>query len=146
MKTLDEVIKAIGCCDDGEYDSDCENCSYAGIRFCCRERKEDALHYLKEYREGKKLYDDIQDYHRKIKEKIETPWHDNPPLTWEELKEMVGKPIWIDSESCPGCWEIIERYRDDSFWKECIETNDSILRFKDQFGDTWNAYRKEKHE
>lgn len=50
MKVLDEVIKAFECCDHGEPDGSCEDCPYNGIGFCCLERKNDALHYLKEYR------------------------------------------------------------------------------------------------
>lgn len=51
MKTLDEVIKANECCNHGEPDSRCEDCSYNGIGFCCLERENDTLHYLKTYRQ-----------------------------------------------------------------------------------------------
>lgn len=50
MRTLDEVIKALECCDNGEPDSNCEECSYNGLGLCCLERKNDAFYYLKKYR------------------------------------------------------------------------------------------------
>ena len=50
MKPLDEVIKALECCDHGELNSRCEDCPYSGIGACISERETDALHCLKEYK------------------------------------------------------------------------------------------------
>ena len=56
-KTLDEVIKALECCDTGENDSRCGSCPYIGVWGCCHERKIDALTYLKMYRSDQIQYD-----------------------------------------------------------------------------------------
>ena len=123
MKTLNEVIKAFECCENGEPYSNCEECSYIGIGSCCLERENDALHYLKEYRDkAHKLDIDIAEHRRtfkqlgveiarykKAKAEMEdisadyvalNQWwaeqQENPPLTLQELKAMRGKPVWIE--------------------------------------------------
>lgn len=88
MKTLDEVIKANECCNHGEPDSRCEYCPYNGIGACCLERESNALHYLKEYRT-------LQYGYIKAIANLE----DNPPLTWDELKTMEGKPVWVETNT-----------------------------------------------
>ena len=74
---------------------------------------------------------------------------DNLPLSWEELKSMQGKPIWVEYEGYIPGWEIIKHIgiykwtinsNDDEV---IIETNSSILHEEEQ-GKTWQAYKKEK--
>ena len=53
MKSLDEVIKALEVCIDPNADS-CKGCPYAdenGEPLCNDGNKEEALHYLKNYKE-----------------------------------------------------------------------------------------------
>lgn len=57
MRTLDEVIEAIGRC----WSDNCFDCPYhekKHVESCTRKRDTDALHYLKEYR----------DYREKVEE------------------------------------------------------------------------------
>jgi len=93
----------------------------------------DALSYLKEYKELSKMWNDRLD-----KE------NSNSALTWEQLKQMEGKPVWVEYENYAPDWEIIEnvgtfKWADGLF----VETNTSILHKEDQ-GKTWQAYRKER--
>lgn len=141
MKTLDEVIQELG----NMMPETCDECP-----FVCLAKSEDdcplfiALHYLKEYQEGKKLYDAIQDYHWKIKEKIETPWHDNPSLTWEELKRMEGKPVWVETKNCGNHWYVIDCV-DENIMLCCGRFGERLKYFRDcmEVG-LWQAYRKER--
>lgn len=75
MKTLDEVIKALECCENGEPDSNCEECSYIGIGSCCLERENDALHYLKAYRDDRDDLTALRAYwaemHKDVRQKAE---------------------------------------------------------------------------
>lgn len=160
MKTLDEVIKANECCDHGEPDSRCEDCPYNGIGACCAERETDALHYLKEYQKDKQIYAyDIARRNIELSEK-------NNPLTWSELKQMEGKPVWVEMVGFslggyPMSWkywaivslcdEEILRIVHDQF--ENLDLADEELGVwnanaiwdmpKEDYGKTWQAYRKE---
>lgn len=138
MKTLNEVIKAFECCEHGEPDSNCEECSYAGIGSCYLERENDALFYLKEYRLV------VENCAEALAEKYPS---ENVPLTWDELKQMKGKPIWIDAESLSiGAspywkdWYIIESFSNNEF----MYCNDGFEWAKEMQGRLWQAYRKEQ--
>lgn len=130
MKTLDEVIKANECCDHGEPDSRCEDCPYNGIGACCAERETDVLQWLKGYRAHIEL--------DKLRDKCEAK---NDPLTWEELKSMEGKPVWIENKF----------YKK---WLIAYQINESDIIFDGNgfytqafvidYGKTWQAYRKER--
>lgn len=143
MKTLDEVIKANECCDHGEPDSRCEDCPYNGIGACCAERESDALHYLKEYKKYNDTMCALPDYYEWIHSE------DNPPLTWDELRTMEGRPVWVeilsDEIDLSSRWMMVARetkahslplaYTDDiGHW---------IYGHEDKLGKTWQAYRKE---
>ena len=130
MKTLDEVIKANECCI---HDNRCEDCPYNGIA-CVVERETDALHYLKEYKRISAKLEKIA--LGNITETLEKL--DNPALTWDELKGMEGKPIWVEDEDCYSRWEIINGVYDDG-----ISFGDYFLN-KNEFGIVWQAYRKER--
>ena len=143
MKTLDDVIKANECCNHGEPDSRCEECPYNGIGACCLERESDALHYLKEYKRVQNKIEkialgNIEDTLDKL---------DNKPLTWEELIQMDGKPVWIEAESLSvgvspywKDWYIIKSFSNDEF----MYCNDSFEWAKEMQGRLWQAYRKEQ--
>jgi len=74
----------------------------------------------------------------------------NEPLTWNELKEMIGKPVWVevlsDEIDLSSRWMLVARetkahslplaYTDDiGHW---------IFGHEDKLGKTWQAYRKEQ--
>lgn len=124
MKTLDEVIKALECCENGEPDSNCKECSYIGIGSCCLERENDVLYHLKEYQE---MLNNVE----------------NDPLSWEELHLLENKPVWVEHKFYKQ-WAIITGFGVD----------DNIVRFegkqlyapefKEDMGERWKAYRKER--
>ena len=130
MKTLDEVIRWY------------ENRKDTLIGKATREEMEDSvLHYLKEYRDAYGNVIASMNHHlRKIHE-----LEQNDPLTWDELRQMVGKPVWVEGRSLDG---------DYKFW--CIVGKTDVLdryihlrehghnNWKDTYGDWWQAYRKER--
>ena len=166
-KTLDEAIKAFECCDHGELDSRCEDCPYNGIGACCAERESDALFYLKEYQKVDSNWSEkaISELHniadanflrvyREDKDELTALrafWkeqHENAPLTWDELKTMEGKPVWLEYESCNRkVWAIIDCFYTDAFLKDkmnVVLTYDYWNLKKEMLGKTWKAYRKER--
>ena len=142
MKTLDEVIKANECCNN---DNRCEDCPYNGLGVCVLEREIDALYYLKEYRDYRTLKEGIEKQKQKLL---------NPPLTWEELKSMGGKPVWIESSEdivkYIG-WTIIRKIWDDraSFIIGDMDGDffvEEITCLKCTYDKTWQVYRKEHYD
>ena len=113
MKTLDEVIKALSIP------------AVNGYHYIDSNDAIDALKYLKMYKE---LANDSA---------LFAKWKENPPLTWDELRTMEGKPIWVMYSGYTPNWEIVENTG------HFVETNMSILHKEDQ-GKTWQAYRKER--
>ena len=130
MKTLDEVIKAF----EYTYENDPIAWTY-GV---------DALHYLKEYQEQRDQIDALPDYYDLVNFWAES--QENPPLTWDELRQMEGKPVWVEVD---GKWW-------GRFWAFVEAGNDSYINFfqkgqdypedlwKHDMGKTWNAFRKER--
>ena len=99
MKTLDEVIEAL--VEAGEINLGCINCAYADS---CGDDSlyDDALHYLKEYRKLDSL------------EAVAFPEDGNPPLTWDELREMEGKPVWVEwTKTEESYWCFVGEWFDD---------------------------------
>lgn len=127
MKTLDEVI---------------ETAPYIGTEWT-----NDALHYLKEYRDHiKNEIIELQEEVKKQKEMIEFL---EKPLTWDELKQMKGKPVWVEDnidepEDTTKYWAIYRRI------EKTQETEYALLSDfyydKTQYGETWQAYRKEYYD
>lgn len=75
---------------------------------------------------------------------------DNPPLTWERLKQMEGRPVWVEekysfSDEWYGRWEVI-----DSVWNNELNgelylyMTDEECRYKNTYGTLWKAYRKKR--
>lgn len=171
MKTLDEVIKAkelceLNCSDEGH----CQDCPYAkqdangDWSFFCQDCEADALHYLKEYRSEKAMWEadrkghlDWIEQYKESREKHQQAVIElkkNPPLDWDELKQMEGKPVWFevtDPKALPaldsgwgivGCtsfttWEGVESF---SLVKVGVTYAVPIA----QYGRAWNVYRKER--
>ena len=108
--------------------------------------EENAIYYLKEYRDHMK--NEIIELHEEVKKQKEMIEFLEKPLTWDELKSMKGKPVWIEYSGYTPNWEIVEnigavRGSTGDFTGNFIETNKSVLH-KDKQGKTWQAYRKER--
>ena len=141
MKTLDEVIEAIErqwiCPSNDEAD---EYCELYAVRY-------DALHYLKEYQSQAKNFDydelqELRDWY--AEEQL------NPALSWDELKQMVGKPVWMEDDTGTKHyrgWAIILEflYSDTFILYVCNDYSETCVDVED-IGKTWQAYRKERHE
>lgn len=135
MKTLDEVI---------------ETAPYIGTEWT-----NDALYYLKEYRSEKAMWESdrkgylnwIEQY-KEAREKHQQAVIElkkNPPLTWDELKAMTGKPVWIEllrNGHWKG-WDVIAGFDDDDFGDAMVTVHGDDYYFAD-LGKTWQAYRKER--
>ena len=138
--SLDEVIKANECCNHGEPDSRCEDCPYNGIGACCAERESDALHHLKEYQR-------YQNTPSRIGHMAMVDLEDNPALTWDELREMENKPIFIIHDSYvydyypKKAWFILFEVVD-SEEKEALRCNNLFWFSRKDQGLHWQAYRK----
>lgn len=127
MKTLDEVIKAF----EYTYENDPVAWTY-GV---------DVLHYLKEYQGyliGKEISEAFDEAYTEMY---------NPPLTWNELRQMEGKPVWVEAESLSvgvspywKDWYIIKSFSNDEF----MYCNDGFEWAKEMQGRLWQAYRKER--
>jgi len=66
----------------------------------------------------------------------------NPPLTWDELKTMEGKPVWVEGDR-GNMWIIVgsfPRWMPNAF----ADSVPHIWWKKEYLGKTWQAYRKER--
>ena len=145
MKTLDEVIKAyeicIGySCSNAEHDV----CPYFGESDmgCMKEPEKDALHYLKEYRETKKHLACLNDAEIRGDN---TQVINNPPLTWDELKNMVGKPVWVEALLYKQ-WAVIAYIGEEYIRFEGANLYAPECRIYMGEDNGWQAYRKERTE
>ena len=138
MKTLDQVITSLDVCINSKG---CKNCHYAVYDEDefeeyteCKKQKVDALHYLKHLQEYYEM-SETHDYSR-----LE-PY--NPPLTWDELRQMKGKPVWVEEPKFFGKrWDIISGINDEAVFGTSIGS--MVFYTKDEQGKTWQAYRKER--
>lgn len=74
-----------------------------------------------------------------LREKAER--EDSKPLTIEELKQMIGEPVWVQGPGIPeyGRWAIVE----DAFGNSLFLVNDFTCH---DIGKTWEAYRHKPKE
>ena len=154
MKSLDEVIDSITkqsgleIRDQGHPKKD---------RFWVdRDTYNDALYYLRMYYSDKvqwesdrKHYEDWIEQYKESRNKHQQAVKEmlkNPPLTWEELKEMVGKPVWVETDEEVKRWEIIEGIyqSQEEPHLECFFTKSDFCYSKLTIGEAWNAYRRER--
>lgn len=171
MKALNEVIKAYEWCLDDAHD-ECDGCPYyEGRETDCHDRNVDALFYLREYvtkqesihRKEIRLDKAIESYEpTKQIEQLEKMLDEemdlnaellsNPELTWDELKEMQGKPIWLEANHdfiTHDGWAIcgfVPDYKAE-FVVSVLEDNFHTTEFgllRSYYGKTWKAYRKER--
>ena len=73
----------------------------------------------------------------------------NCPLTWEQLKTMEGKPVWIevDGKRWGRFWAFVEVGNDSyiNFYQKGQEYPEDL--WKCNMGKAWNAFRNEvQHE
>ena len=63
----------------------------------------------------------------------------NEPLTLDELREMGGEPVWVQSPGVPeyGRWAIVE-----GVGENCLFLHDDFTCH--DYGKTWLAYRHKK--
>lgn len=114
MKTLDEVIHALEVCTSGYCSNHDGDCPYLGHYKCNEEqRKLDALHYLKEYKTNQ---EDPDGDHQQLEKAQKLLWefYQNDPLTWDELKQMEGKPVWVEwTKTEESYWCFVGEWFDD---------------------------------
>ena len=130
--TINDILKALECCSG--YDPKCEDCPYCGIGMCESLIKEDAVLYLEKY-----------------KNLLDSQKEENEPLPWDELKQMGGKPVWveyIDDEQQTGWALIVKNPERPMFGKPKLFT---FVRDEGKFyltisgyGKRWQAYRNER--
>lgn len=138
MKSLNEVIDKLEKADL-TWSNIKNNLNYEDFR--------DALFYLKEY---KKNQEDPDGDHQQLEKAQKLLWefYQNDPLTWQELRGMEEKPVWVEGSVCSsGFWAIVEGFGEsggadyvflcgNQFWKEDMKDDDNGL--------SWQAYRKER--
>ena len=147
MKTLDEVIDAMERCSIPHY-FDCKGCPYEDddAEVGCRsdDRDADALHYLKTIETMENLYHDAVN---KLSKWEDEDWKDRClPLTWDELKQMEGKPVWIEHpETKIGRWIVIAKITGRNEDLACMNATDAWGSYWKKYqGLEWQAYRKER--
>lgn len=135
MKTLDEVIMALDACQR----SACEQCPYydPNVDICDDVAQADALHYLKEYKKLDSL------------DAIAFPEDDNEPLTWKELKQMKGKPVFVEMDGYKPNWGIVMNQDKRNGRLLLCGYDEVVIRIElneEGEGIGWQAYRKERTE
>jgi len=153
MKTLNEVIK-----DLQEQIDDEMNCEYSSNWIVSKYDIEDALQYLKMYQSdqltweaNQKAWDLVEEdlvnarmkYIAKLKElDIGTL---NDPLTWDELRSMSGKAIWITFPNGKGWFVIHQCFEPEVVGEEAVMYCNDMFYFPKKYqGTKWQAYRKER--
>ena len=136
MKTFNEITKAMSMCG---RQPDCRGCPYENVSYpteigntCIDIMHYDALYYMQD--------------------RIDECQEANSPLTWDELKQMEGKPIWIEllnhdmwddpSHGVDSEWWVIGEVRKDDI---ILATYlDEMELCEEDIGIIWQAYRKER--
>ena len=131
MKTLDEVIKALE-----HRCSGCGKCPYCEEQFCRNVMDEDALHYLREYRGIQDEYLALKDWY------AERNIEENDPLGWDDLTQMIGKPVWVIDANNKGRWYLVKAIDEEAIFTDFW--GNSGIGYPKDFGKAWQAYRKER--
>ena len=169
MKTIEEVIKAHEICRKSisPFDEKCKECPYheedengKWLGSYCGDFHFDVLHYLKEYR----VVTDICYKHgiasvwgQVLPDPDKTDWdkkmnfddaYDNDPLSWDELRTMEGKPVWVESSDSLNRrrWMFVGEWFDDDemrLFDMGYDYPDYVSKNGYESG-TWQAYRKER--
>ena len=156
MNKIEDVIKAYECkksiedkCNECPYFFECDDKYHCE----CEARDNDTLHYLKEYRDdrenfseaisncGKALNKYIMDIHNLAQQE------ENLPLTWDELRTMECKPVWVEEigiKYATPHWAIHCGIMDGYDGDENLYLQPFEVLTKYTLGKTWQAYRKER--
>ena len=145
LNTLDEIIHIF---------ETREVINSLGERTMLQAEWRDTLYYLKQYQR----FDSSLEYtiHRaedvyKKYVKLMADLEENPPLTWDELKKMSGKPVWVEWIDGPwkgnSKWVLIERVAELMAIFTAIDAcgvnyNGNLHNLS--MGTQWKAYRKEQ--
>lgn len=146
MKTLDEVITGLDICKNFSYCTHPQKgeCPYLYEDNSCGQDDlyRDALYYLKTIETTENLYHDAVNELSKWKDE---DWKDRYlPLTWDELKQMEGKPVWVEQYNTDiKGWLLILRTNFDVITCTTRHGN-SFHLYKSSYGERWQAYRKER--
>ena len=124
MRTLDEVIEIASDWTNGFDESSIEK---------------QMLHYLKEYLETKKHLACLDDVEIRGDN---TQVVNNPPLTWDELRLMKGKPVLVVVDGKER-WRIIREVTNEHL---ILESGLPLHKCWMNHPDGWQAYRKERKE
>lgn len=153
MKTIDEVIKALTICKNPDINRNCKDCPMPDTQECMGVLMTDALHYLKEYRKKLNILKVRMAEYKRGFEQLGVEWSrikDNPPLTWDELKQMERKPVWVeynlhisDRDARSRMWIIVQKIMPWRQGDELIYYSGFVFS-KKEIGETWKAYRKER--
>lgn len=120
MKTIDEVISFL---EDRQKTEDWNV-------------RDDAIQHLREFKELIKMWNDKLDKEQ-----------ENPPLTWEQLKQMEGKPVWVEMDGYKPNWGIVMNQDKRNGRLMLCGYDEAAIRMeinKEGEGNGWQAYRKEK--
>lgn len=117
----------------------------------------DAVFYLREYCEKRdeiceiaKIMADSWELHKQT-----MAFEDrNDPISWDELKQMEGKPVWVElkrkeTEVGRNVWGLIDGTYVDAFGYDIVTIkvlHDLWHLSKAQLGVVWKAYWEERHE
>lgn len=160
MRTLDEVIKNFEICRKARLNLiSCNGCTYAigDNDFCIDCNETDVLEWLKGYQKHIEL-DKLRDKYGETSQKLRNTsqiicpkCHSefvilpeaNNPLTWDELKQMVGKPVWLEDSNQQGEWVLLSGMEDDELYFVYRTCNEYKIYRKEQ-GTLWKAHRKER--
>ena len=87
---------------------------------------------------------DVQEFYKLAESALrqqETVANRNDPLTMEELRQMDGEPVWVQSPGIPeyGRWAIVE-----GAGENCLFLHDDFTCH--DYGKTWLAYRQKQEE
>ena len=140
MKNINEVIKAL---EESRVQTETGTGYWVGFRDN-DDLKADAIHYLKEYHDIKAT----MDWHEEME--VIRDGIVNSPLTWDELKEMNGKPVWVEEkysfcDEWHGMWEVIRSIWDNEYeYDPFLAMTDDEFRYRDDMGERWLAYLKER--
>ena len=152
MKTLDEVIEAERHC----IGIGCRGCPYDIVTYggSC-ECNEDVLYYLEKYRENFEARNDQVERYQKAAKDCEgiltdyvalkqywTEQQENEPLTWDELRQMEGKPVWIETDNVKF-WTVVDNFRTICN-QECLCCSKGYMCRSTHARGDWQAYRKER--
>ena len=154
MKTLDEVIEELE--DEGLF--------------------ADALHYLRAYRENQQAYVEnsqkaeeareryleavkncelAENRYRRLYEETSQKCavtSQNDPLTWSELKQMEGKPVWVEVDGAKALhtsgWCLVG-HTQFTTWagvESCslVKVGVTYALPIAEYGKTWTSFRKER--